>query len=132
MFSGKFAHPRVGPLTTFGHVSAINQATVDNGLCQIADFMIDATVGGGMSGGPVYNEAGEVIGMTTAGLVDRLAADMETPADQDTSGLMAPRKDVSLQIARALPMDRVTWSRLANVIGPHVGSTDVKPSEPAQ
>ena len=50
-----------------GHVSALDRAiTSDESGVAINMFQIDAAVNSGNSGGPVYNAAGEVIGIVTA------------------------------------------------------------------
>ena len=50
-----------------GHVSALDRAiTSDESGVAINMFQIDAAVNSGNSGGPVYNDAGEVIGIVTA------------------------------------------------------------------
>ena len=50
-----------------GHVSALDRAiTSDESGVPIDMFQIDAAVNSGNSGGPVYNAAGEVIGIVTA------------------------------------------------------------------
>ena len=50
-----------------GHVSALDRAiTSDESGVAINMFQIDAAVNSGNSGGPVYNAAGEVVGIVTA------------------------------------------------------------------
>ena len=50
-----------------GHVSALDRAiTSDESGIAINMFQIDAAVNSGNSGGPVYNAAGEVVGIVTA------------------------------------------------------------------
>ena len=50
-----------------GHVSALDRAiTSDDSGVAINMFQIDAAVNAGNSGGPVYNAAGEVVGIVTA------------------------------------------------------------------
>ena len=50
-----------------GHVSALDRLiTTDEGGVAINMFQIDAAVNSGNSGGPVYNAAGEVVGIVTA------------------------------------------------------------------
>ena len=52
---------------TIGHVSALDRLiTTDESGVAINMFQIDAAVNSGNSGGPVYNSAGEVIGIVTA------------------------------------------------------------------
>ena len=52
---------------TNGHVSALDRIiTTESGGDAINMFQIDAPVNSGNSGGPVYNAAGEVIGIVTA------------------------------------------------------------------
>ena len=54
-----------------GHVSALDRAiTSDESGVAINMFQIDAAVNSGNSGGPVYNAAGEVIGIVTAKYAD--------------------------------------------------------------
>ncbi len=54
-----------------GHVSALDRAiTSDNSGVAINMFQIDAAVNSGNSGGPVYNAAGEVVGIVTAKYAD--------------------------------------------------------------
>ncbi len=54
-----------------GHVSALDRAiTSDESGIAINMFQIDAAVNSGNSGGPVYNSAGEVIGIVTAKYAD--------------------------------------------------------------
>ena len=54
-----------------GHVSALDRAiTSDESGIAINMFQIDAAVNSGNSGGPVYNAAGEVIGIVTAKYAD--------------------------------------------------------------
>ena len=54
-----------------GHVSALDRAiTSDESGVAINMFQIDAAVNSGNSGGPVYNAAGEVIGIVTAKCAD--------------------------------------------------------------
>ena len=50
-----------------GHVSALDRLiTSDESGVAINMFQIDAAVNSGNSGGPVYNAAGEVVGIVTA------------------------------------------------------------------
>ena len=52
---------------TTGHVSALDRTiTTDEGSVPMNMFQIDAAVNSGNSGGPVYNDAGQVIGIVTA------------------------------------------------------------------
>ncbi len=52
---------------TNGHVSALDRMIrTDTGSDEINMFQIDAPVNSGNSGGPLYNDAGEVIGIVTA------------------------------------------------------------------
>ena len=52
---------------TTGHVSALDRTiTTDESSVPINMFQIDAAVNEGNSGGPVYNAAGQVIGVVTA------------------------------------------------------------------
>lgn len=52
---------------TTGHISALDRTiTTDEGGVPINMFQIDAAVNSGNSGGPVYNSAGQVIGIVTA------------------------------------------------------------------
>ena len=54
-----------------GHVSALDRAiTSDESGVAINMFQIDAAVNSGNSGGPVYNAAGEVVGIVTAKYAD--------------------------------------------------------------
>ena len=54
-----------------GHVSALDRAiTSDESGVAIDMFQIDAAVNSGNSGGPVYNAAGEVVGIVTAKYAD--------------------------------------------------------------
>ena len=54
-----------------GHVSALDRAiTSDESGIAINMFQIDAAVNSGNSGGPVYNAAGEVVGIVTAKYAD--------------------------------------------------------------
>ena len=56
---------------TTGHVSAKDRTiTTDNSGDSIAMFQIDAAVNSGNSGGPVYNDRGEVVGIVTAKYAD--------------------------------------------------------------
>ena len=52
---------------TSGRVSALNRSiTTEQGDAAINMFQFDAAINSGNSGGPVYNESGEVIGIATA------------------------------------------------------------------
>jgi len=52
---------------TTGHVSAKDRVIkTDNGAEAISMFQVDAAVNSGNSGGPVYNDRGEVVGIVTA------------------------------------------------------------------
>ena len=53
--------------STFGHVSALDRLiTTEEGGSAINMFQIDAAVNSGNSGGPVYNDQGQVVGIVTA------------------------------------------------------------------
>ena len=49
-----------------GHVSALDRVISTEAAQSVNMFQIDAAVNGGNSGGPVYNDRGEIIGMVTA------------------------------------------------------------------
>jgi V8-like Glu-specific endopeptidase len=105
IFQDIFAHPRIGPLLTFGHVASVHQATTEMGQCEIADFLIDATAARGASGGPVCSETGEILGIVTGGL------------EQPVAGGQVP-----LNIVRALPLDRDLIPQFIKAIEPHLGT----------
>ncbi len=56
---------------TTGHVSAKDRTiTTENNAEAIAMFQVDAAVNSGNSGGPIYNDAGQVVGIVTAKYAD--------------------------------------------------------------
>ena len=56
---------------TTGHVSAKDRTiTTENNADAIAMFQVDAAVNSGNSGGPIYNDLGQVVGIVTAKYAD--------------------------------------------------------------
>ena len=56
---------------TTGHVSAKDRTiTTENNADAIAMFQVDAAVNSGNSGGPIYNDQGQVVGVVTAKYAD--------------------------------------------------------------
>lgn len=63
----------LGELTytmTFGIISALDRVIATDAYTKINMFQFDAAVNSGNSGGPIYNEYGEVLGIVTAKYAD--------------------------------------------------------------
>jgi hypothetical protein len=58
----------LNPSTTVGRVTHVFEEYRDRGLLNFPCFKITARFDGGMSGGPLFNEAGELCGIICAGL----------------------------------------------------------------
>jgi hypothetical protein len=58
------------PKTTVGEVTAIYPYKRDHGMLNFPCFQTNARFEGGMSGGPVFNDSGELCGLICAGLRD--------------------------------------------------------------
>lgn len=102
---------RYGPLLLSGHVAAIAPVSL-RGQDGDSDYWIDVTCERGLSGGPVCNMSGEVIGMVTSGPV----------IDLDK---VIPGEVISRGLARALPLNE-------RLIGPIRGPCEQQnlPSQP--
>lgn len=59
---------RISPCTTYGTVLQVFQSRRDRSLLNFPSFEINARFEGGMSGGPVFNEAGHLCGIVSASL----------------------------------------------------------------
>ncbi len=89
----------LGSTVTSGIVSALDRNVVESELGSF--FQIDAALNPGNSGGPVFNKAGNVIGVSTA---------LVNPGNENSSvglGLAIPGNDVQFIVHRLLDHGRV-------------------------
>jgi hypothetical protein len=117
-------HWRSSPTTTIGKVIEIHERRRDAGMLMFPCFRVDARFDGGMSGGPIFNEIGQLCGIICSSFppiegetenvsfVTSLWPSMGTMIDLDREGLQAGTYYPVLELAKQKVIRAVNWERI--------------------